>query len=158
MVPFLNAAEQSRKRVGHIIGIDLGTTHTCVSILDGKVPRVIADSSGYRTTPSIVAFTADGLRLVGYPAKSQALLNPENTITAAKRLIGRKFDDPKVQEERKTASFKIVPAVNGDAWVEVHGKQYSPSQISAFLLMKMKETAEAYLGKYGCASLLIDFR
>lgn len=146
----LSTASSAPKTVGHIVGIDLGTTHTCVSFMDSKKPRVIPDSDGYRTCPSIVAFTPDGNRLVGYPAKRQALLNPRNTITAAKRLIGRKFDDKEVQQERATASFAIVPARNGDAWVEVLGKQYSPSQISAYVLMKMKDTAEKFLGIHSC--------
>jgi hypothetical protein len=129
-----------------IVGIDLGTTQSCVSFMDGKKPRVIPDGEGNNTTPSIVAFTKAGERLVGHPAKRQALINPENTITAAKRLIGRKYDHPQVQQEKKMASFEIVPASNGDAWVNINGKQYSPSQISAFVLMSMKEAADKYLG------------
>ncbi len=113
--------------------------------MDGKQPRIIPDDEGLRTTPSVVAF-AGGERILGYAAKRQALINPKNTVTAAKRLIGRKFDDPNVQLERKTASFEIVPAANGDAWVQVDGKQYSPSQIGAYLLMKMKAISEAFLG------------
>ena len=132
---------------GHVLGIDLGTTHTCVSVMDGKQPRIIPDQDGLRTTPSVVAFSAHGERVIGYPAKRQALLNPKNTVTAAKRLIGRKFDDANVQLERKTASFEIIPAANGDAWIQVADKQYSPSQIGAYLLMKMKTIAGSFLGK-----------
>jgi molecular chaperone DnaK len=130
---------------GYVIGIDLGTTHTCVSVMDGKQPRVIPDADGHRTTPSIVAITG-GQRLIGYAAKRQALLSPRNTVAAAKRLIGRKYDDPEVQQERRTASFEIVPAKNGDAWIRLDGKDYSPSQIGAYILMKMKEAAQADLG------------
>ena len=130
-----------------VIGIDLGTTNSCVAIMDGATPRVIENAEGARTTPSIVAFTDDGERLVGQPAKRQAVTNPENTLFAIKRLIGRAFTDPMVQKDAKMVPYKIIKAGNGDAWVESHGKQYSPSQVSAIILQKMKETAEAYLGE-----------
>ena len=130
-----------------VIGIDLGTTNSCVAVMDGKTPKVIENSEGGRTTPSIVAFTADGERLVGQPAKRQAVTNPTRTIFAVKRLIGRRFDDPTVKQDQKLVPYKIVRADNGDAWVEADGQKYSPSQISAFILQKMKETAEAYLGE-----------
>src|SRR5437763_12826768 len=129
-----------------VIGIDLGTTNSCVAVMEGKTPKVIENAEGMRTTPSIVAFTDDGERLVGQPAKRQAVTNPERTIFAVKRLIGRRYDDPMVEKDKKLVPYKIVRASNGDAWVEVDGKTYSPSQISAFILQKMKETAEAYLG------------
>ncbi|GFQ68265.1 stress-70 protein, mitochondrial [Trichonephila clavata] len=132
---------------GHVIGIDLGTTNSCVAIMEGKAPKVIENAEGSRTTPSVVAFSADGERLVGMPAKRQAVTNAANTLSATKRLIGRKFEDPEVQKDMKTAPFKIVRASNGDAWLEAQGKMYSPSQIGAFVLMKMKETAESYLGQ-----------
>ena len=130
-----------------VIGIDLGTTNSCVAVMDGKTPKVIENSEGGRTTPSIVAFTSDGERLVGQPAKRQAVTNPQRTVFAVKRLIGRRFDDPTVKEDQKLVPYKIVRADNGDAWVEIDGQKYSPSQISAFILQKMKETAEAYLGE-----------
>src|SRR6478752_7524782 len=130
-----------------VIGIDLGTTNSCVAVMDGKNPRVIENSEGMRTTPSIVAFTDDGERLVGQPAKRQAVTNPEKTIFAVKRLIGRRYDDPMVEKDKGLVPYKISKAGNGDAWVEADGKPYSPSQISAFTLQKMKETAEAYLGQ-----------
>jgi molecular chaperone DnaK len=130
-----------------VIGIDLGTTNSCVAVMEGKAPRVIENSEGRNTTPSIVAFTEDGERLVGQPAKRQAVTNPERTIFAVKRLIGRRYDDPMVEKDKKLVPYKIVRAGNGDAWVEVDGKAYSPSQISAFILQKMKETAEANLGQ-----------
>jgi molecular chaperone DnaK len=130
-----------------VIGIDLGTTNSCVAIMDGKNPKVIENSEGARTTPSIVAFTADGERLVGQAAKRQAITNPTNTIYAVKRLIGRNFEDQIAQSEKGLVPYGIVKGENGDAWVEAHGKKYSPSQISAFILQKMKETAEAYLGE-----------
>ena len=133
--------------MGKVIGIDLGTTNSCVAIMDGATPRVIENAEGSRTTPSIVAFTDDGERLVGQPAKRQAVTNPENTLFAIKRLIGRSNDDPTVQKDAKMVPYKIVKAANGDAWVEAHGQKYSPSQISAFILQKMKETAEAFLGE-----------
>jgi molecular chaperone DnaK len=129
-----------------VIGIDLGTTNSCVAVMEGKTPRVIENAEGMRTTPSIVAFTDDGERLVGQPAKRQAVTNPEKTIFAVKRLIGRRYDDPTVEKDKKLVPYKITKASNGDAWVEVDGKTYSPSQISAFILQKMKETAEAHLG------------
>ncbi|OAQ31541.1 heat shock protein 70 precursor [Linnemannia elongata AG-77] len=132
---------------GPVIGIDLGTTNSCVSVMEGKVPRVIENAEGARTTPSVVAFTKEGEMVVGQAAKRQAVVNPENTIYATKRLIGRKFSDPAVQHDIKTVSYKIVKADNGDAWVEARGKKYSPSQISAFILGKMKDTADGYLGK-----------
>eukprot|EP00871_Galdieria_phlegrea_P001072 jgi/Galph1/1966/GphlegSOOS_G654.1 len=132
---------------GDVIGIDLGTTNSCVAIMEGKNPRVLENSEGARTTPSVVAFTADGERLVGTPAKRQAITNPENTFFATKRLIGRRFDDPEVQRDVKTMPYKIVRADNGDAWVEAQGKKYSSSQIGAFILQKMKETAESFLGR-----------
>src|SRR6478735_5983379 len=133
--------------MGKVIGIDLGTTNSCVAVMEGKSPRVIENAEGMRTTPSIVAFTDDGERLVGQPAKRQAVTNPEKTIFAVKRLIGRRYDDPMVEKDKKLVPYKISKASNGDAWVEEDGKQYSPSQISAFILQKMKETAEAYLGQ-----------
>ena len=129
-----------------VIGIDLGTTNSCVAVMEGSTPKVIENSEGARTTPSIVAFTDDGERLVGQPAKRQAVTNPERTIFAIKRLIGRPFDDPITKKDMALVPYKIVRGPNGDAWVNVDGKQYSPSQISAFILQKMKETAEAYLG------------
>src|SRR5512132_3004161 len=130
-----------------VIGIDLGTTNSCVAVMEGKTPKVIENAEGMRTTPSMVAFTDDGEILVGLPAKRQAVTNPENTFFAIKRLIGRRWDDPMVEKDKKLVPYKIVKAGNGDAWVESHGKQYSPSQISAFILQKMKETAEAHLGE-----------
>ena len=133
--------------MGKVIGIDLGTTNSCVAVMEGKTPKVIENAEGMRTTPSIVAFTDDGERLVGQPAKRQAVTNPEKTIFAVKRLIGRRYDDPMVEKDKKLVPYKIVRASNGDAWVEADGKTYSPSQISAFILQKMKETAEAYLGQ-----------
>src|SRR5438552_9886999 len=133
--------------MGKVIGIDLGTTNSCVAIMEGKTPRVIENAEGMRTTPSIVAFTDDGERLVGQPAKRQAVTNPEKTIFAVKRLIGRRYDDPMVEKDKKLVPYKIAKASNGDAWVEEAGKTYSPSQISAFILQKMKETAEANLGQ-----------
>src|ERR1700739_50200 len=132
--------------MGKVIGIDLGTTTSCVAVMEGKTPKVRENSEGMRTTPSIVAFTDDGERLVGQPAKRQAVTNPERTIFAVKRLIGRRYDDPMVEKDKKLVPYKIVRASNGDAWWEAEGKPYSPSQISAFVLQKMKETAEAYLG------------
>ncbi|MPZ58622.1 MAG: molecular chaperone DnaK [Rhizobiales bacterium] len=133
--------------MGKVIGIDLGTTNSCVAVMEGKSPKVIENAEGMRTTPSIVAFTDDGERLVGQPAKRQAVTNPEKTIFAVKRLIGRRYDDPMVEKDKKLVPYKITKASNGDAWVEADGKTYSPSQISAFTLQKMKETAEAHLGQ-----------
>jgi len=130
-----------------IIGIDLGTTNSCVSIMEGSQPKVLENAEGARTTPSVVAFTDDGEKLVGQPAKRQAVTNPENTIFAVKRLIGRNFDDPTVKKDIEAAPFKIVNSEKGDAWIEARGEKYSPSQISAFILIKMKETAEKYLGQ-----------
>ena len=130
-----------------VIGIDLGTTNSCVAVMDGKNAKVIENAEGARTTPSIVAFTDDGERLVGQPAKRQAVTNPEGTIFAVKRLIGRRYDDPTVAKDKKLVPYEIVKADNGDAWVEAKGEKYSPSQISAFTLQKMKETAEAFLGQ-----------
>jgi molecular chaperone DnaK len=128
------------------IGIDLGTTNSCVAVMEGNKPNVIENAEGTRTTPSYVAFADNGEVLVGQPAKRQSITNPENTIFAIKRLIGRRYDDPITQKDKAMVPYKIVPGPNGDAWVEVRGKKYSPSQISAFILTKMKETAEAYLG------------
>ncbi|WP_315740389.1 MULTISPECIES: molecular chaperone DnaK [unclassified Bradyrhizobium] len=133
--------------MGKVIGIDLGTTNSCVAVMDGKSSKVIENAEGMRTTPSIVAFSDDGERLVGQPAKRQAVTNPERTFFAVKRLIGRRYDDPMVEKDKKLVPYKIVKAGNGDAWVEADGKTYSPSQVSAFILQKMKETAEAHLGQ-----------
>jgi molecular chaperone DnaK len=134
------------KTMGKVIGIDLGTTNSCVAVMDGKTAKVIENAEGMRTTPSIVAFSDDGERLVGQPAKRQAVTNPERTFFAVKRLVGRRYDDPMVEKDKKLVPYKIVKASNGDAWVEADGKTYSPSQVSAFILQKMKETAEAHLG------------
>ncbi len=133
--------------MGKVIGIDLGTTNSCVAVMEGKNWKVIENAEGQRTTPSIIAFANDGEKLVGAPAKRQAVTNPENTLYAIKRLIGRRFDDKEVKKEMKQAPYKIVKAENGDAWVEASGEKYAPSQISAFVLQKMKETAESYLGE-----------
>jgi molecular chaperone DnaK len=133
--------------MGKVIGIDLGTTNSCVAVMEGKASKVIENAEGRNTTPSIVAFTDDGERLVGQPAKRQAVTNPERTFFAVKRLIGRRYDDPMVDKDKKLVPYKIVRASNGDAWVEADGRTYSPSQISAFVLQKMKETAEANLGQ-----------
>ncbi|WFU41152.1 molecular chaperone DnaK [Bradyrhizobium sp. CB82] len=133
--------------MGKVIGIDLGTTNSCVAVMDGKNAKVIENSEGMRTTPSIVAVTDDGERLVGQPAKRQAVTNPERTFFAVKRLIGRRYDDPMVEKDKKLVPYKIMKASNGDAWVEADGQTYSPSQVSAFILQKMKETAEAHLGQ-----------
>ena len=138
----------SALRAGNeVIGIDLGTTNSCVAVMEGKTAKVIENAEGQRTTPSVVAFTDKGERLVGLPAKRQAVTNPSNTVYATKRLIGRMFDDDEVQKEVKMVPYKITRADNGDAWVEAGGNKYSPSQIGAFTLMKMKETAERYLGR-----------
>lgn len=131
---------------GEVIGIDLGTTNSCVAVMEGKSARVIENAEGARTTPSIVAFTDKGEKLVGIPAKRQAVTNPVNTLYATKRLIGRKFDDPQTQKEMKTVPYKIVKSDSGDAWLEVAGEKYSPSQVGAFVLQKMKDTAESFLG------------
>jgi len=133
--------------MGKVIGIDLGTTNSCVAVMDGGKPKVIENSEGARTTPSIVAFTKDGERLIGQPAKRQAVTNPDNTIFAVKRLIGRRFDDPLTQKDMSLVPYSIAKGKNGDAWVTAGGTDYSPSQVSAFTLQKMKETAEAYLGE-----------
>lgn len=130
-----------------VIGIDLGTTNSCVAIMEGGAVKVIENSEGVRTTPSIIGFLASGERAVGAAAKRQAVTNPQNTIFGIKRLIGRRHDDPTTTKDKELVPFKIVPSANGDAWVEVKGEKYSPSQISAFVLMKMKETAESYLGE-----------
>ncbi len=133
--------------MGKVIGIDLGTTNSCVAVMEGSTPKVIINAEGANTTPSIVAFTDDGERLVGQPAKRQGVTNPERTFFAVKRLIGRRYEDPMVEKDKKLVPYKIAKAANGDAWVEADGKEYSPSQVSAFTLMKMKETAESYLGQ-----------
>ena len=130
-----------------VIGIDLGTTNSCVAVMEGGKPKVIENAEGARTTPSVVAFTKDGERLIGQPAKRQAVTNPDNTIFAVKRLIGRRFDDPITKKDTELVPYKIIKGPNGDAWVQAGGKDYSPSQVSAFILQKMKETAEAYLGE-----------
>jgi molecular chaperone DnaK len=130
-----------------VIGIDLGTTNSCVAIMEGKNVKVIENSEGVRTTPSIIGFLANGERTVGAPAKRQAVTNPQNTVFGIKRLIGRRFNDPLTEKDKGLVPYKIVPSANGDAWVEIKGEKYSPSQISAFTLIKMKETAESYLGE-----------
>ncbi|HJN23073.1 MAG TPA: molecular chaperone DnaK [Rhodospirillales bacterium] len=130
-----------------VIGIDLGTTNSCIALMEGKDAKVIENAEGSRTTPSMVAITDSGERLVGQPAKRQAVTNPENTLYAIKRLIGRRYDDPMAEKDKDLVSYKIIEGDNGDAWVEVGGKKHSPSQISAFILQKMKETAESYLGE-----------
>merc|ERR1719171_1796059 len=142
----MSASRMSAEK-GDIVGIDLGTTNSCVAIMDGGSAKVLENSEGMRTTPSMVGMTPDGERLVGVPAKRQAVTNPENTIFAAKRLIGRRFDDEATQKDMKSLPYKIVKASNGDAWVEAAGEKYSPSQIGALVLGKMKETAEGYLGR-----------
>jgi molecular chaperone DnaK len=133
--------------MGKVIGIDLGTTNSCVAVMEGGTPKVIENAEGARTTPSIVAFAKDGERLIGQPAKRQAVTNPENTIFAVKRLIGRRFDDAMTKKDMGLVPYTIAKGKNGDAWVSAGGSDYSPSQISAFTLQKMKETAEAYLGE-----------
>src|SRR6188472_1369940 len=140
-------ADEEGRFMAKVIGIDLGTTNSCVAVMEGGKPKVIENSEGARTTPSVVAFTKEGERLVGQPAKRQAVTNPDNTIFAVKRLIGRRFDDPITKKDTELVPYKIVKGANGDAWVQAGGKDYSPSQISAFTLQKMKETAEAYLGE-----------
>lgn len=137
----------SGKVGGPVIGIDLGTTNSCVAVMEGQQARVIENAEGGRTTPSVVAFSKDGERLVGLPAKRQAVVNPENTLFATKRLVGRKYTDKEVQKDLDAVPFKIVAHTNGDAWVEARGKSYSPSQVGAFVVGKLKETAAAYLGK-----------
>merc|ERR1712054_743271 len=141
-----NAGEVEKVQ-GSVIGIDLGTTNSAVAIMEGKVPKIIENAEGARTTPSVVAFAEDGERLVGVAAKRQAVVNPENTLFATKRLIGRKFQDPEVQRDINQVPYKIVQHTNGDAWLEAQGQRYSPSQIGGFVLGKMKETAESFLGK-----------
>ncbi|NDG05540.1 MAG: molecular chaperone DnaK, partial [Alphaproteobacteria bacterium] len=133
--------------MGKVIGIDLGTTNSCVAVMEGSSTKVIINSEGANTTPSVVGFTGSGERLVGAAAKRQAVTNPAGTIFAVKRLIGRNFNDPMVQKDLNLMPYKIVKGNNNDAYVEVAGKAYSPSEISAFTLMKMKETAESYLGE-----------
>jgi molecular chaperone DnaK len=130
-----------------VIGIDLGTTNSCVSVMEGSEARVIENAEGARTTPSMVAFTESGERLVGQSAKRQAVTNPESTLFAIKRLIGRSYEDPLSQKDKDLVSYTIAKGDNGDAWVEAGGKKYSPSQVSAFILQKMKETAESFLGE-----------
>merc|ERR1719171_1608559 len=145
---FLSASACRRdKTKGDVIGIDLGTTNSCVAIMDGGSAKVLENSEGMRTTPSMVGMTQDGQRLVGIPAKRQAVTNPENTVFAAKRLIGRRFDDPATQKDAKNLPYKIINGKGGDAWVEADGEKFSPSQIGAMVLGKMKETAEAHLGR-----------
>ncbi|MEM9749902.1 MAG: Hsp70 family protein, partial [Pseudomonadota bacterium] len=129
-----------------VIGIDLGTTNSCVAVMDGKEPKVIENAEGARTTPSIVAFSEDGERLIGQPAKRQGVTNPEHTFFAIKRLIGRSFDDPTVKKDVGMVPYDIVKSDSGDAWVKGRSEDFAPSQISAFILQKMKETAEGYLG------------
>ncbi|HKQ95320.1 MAG TPA: molecular chaperone DnaK [Aestuariivirgaceae bacterium] len=133
--------------MSRVIGIDLGTTNSCVAVMEGKTPKVIENAEGARTTPSIVAFNTDGEQLVGQPAKRQAVTNPENTFFAIKRLIGRRYDDPMVEKDKKLVPYQIIKADNGDAWVAARGQKYAPSQISAYVLTKMKETAERHLGE-----------
>ncbi|MGE4012911.1 MAG: Hsp70 family protein, partial [Alphaproteobacteria bacterium] len=130
-----------------VIGIDLGTTNSCVAVMEGSAAKVLENSEGGRTTPSQVAFSKDSERLVGTAAKRQAVTNPDGTFYAIKRLVGRRFDDPMVQKDIKLVPYKIIKGDNGDAWVEYGGSKYSPSQVSAFILQKMKETAESYLGE-----------
>ena len=143
----LGARLNSGKATGPVIGVDLGTTNSCVAIMEGQQARVIENSEGGRTTPSVVAFSKDGERLVGLPAKRQAVVNPEGTVFATKRLIGRRFQDKEVQKDLDNVPYKIVPHTNGDAWLEVRGQSYSPAQIGAFIVGKLKETAAGYLGK-----------
>merc|ERR1719382_773608 len=143
---FLSSSAVLHSKAGSIIGIDLGTTNSCVAVMDGSSPKVLENSEGMRTTPSIIAQTSDGQRLVGVPAKRQAVTNPENTVFATKRLIGRRFDEEATQKDMKNLPYKVVKGKNGDAWVEMSGEKYSPSQMGAYVLEKMKETAEAYTG------------
>src|ERR1700743_723998 len=137
-----------------VIGIDLGTTNSCVAVMEGSAPKVIENAEGARTTPPIVAFPPDGERLIGQPAKRQGVTNPEFTFFAIKRLIGRRYDDPMTQKDMGLVPYKIVSGDNGDAWVNSHGKNYSPSQVSAFILQKMKETAENYRGEKGAQAVI----
>jgi molecular chaperone DnaK len=139
--------DEEKKLMAKVIGIDLGTTNSCVAVMEGGKPKVLENSEGANTTPSIVAFTDDGERLVGQTAKNQAVTNPINTLFAIKRLIGRRFDDEMVKKDQHLVPYKIIKGANGDAWVEANGKQYSPQEVSAFILQKMKETAEAKLGE-----------
>ncbi|KAL1411438.1 Hsp70 ATPase ssc1 [Vanrija albida] len=145
--PFVGSKRYNSKISGPVIGIDLGTTNSCVSIFEAGQAKVLENSEGARTTPSVVAFTKDGERLVGQPARRQAVVNAENTIFASKRLIGRKFSDPEVQKDIKQVPYKIVAHSNGDAWVEARGEKYSPAQIGAFVVGKMRDTAASYLNK-----------
>merc|ERR1719232_1815842 len=138
---FLTASAAMRSKTGSIIGIDLGTTNSCVATMEGSSPKVLENSEGMRTTPSIVAMTADGQRLVGVPAKRQAVTNPENTVFATKRLIGRRFDEEATKKDMKNLPYKVIKGTNGDAWVSMDNEKYSPSQIGAMVLGKMKETA-----------------
>jgi molecular chaperone DnaK len=133
--------------MGRVIGIDLGTTNSCLAVMEGSEPKVIENSEGARTTPSMVAFTNDGEMLVGQPAKRQAVTNPENTLYAIKRLIGRRFDSEQVKRDINQVPYKIIEGDNGDAWVKINDKKYAPSQISAFVLQKIKEYAESYFGE-----------
>src|SRR5688572_1957551 len=133
--------------MGKVIGIDLGTTNSCVAVMEGGEPVVIPNSEGSRTTPSMVAFTDSGERLVGQIAKRQAITNPEATVFAVKRLMGRRFDSPEAKKAIAISSFKVMASLNGDAWVEIRGKGYSPPEISSIILTKMKQTAEDYLGE-----------
>ena len=141
-----------------VIGIDLGTTNSCVSVMEGTQPKVIENAEGIRTTPSMVAFTESGERLVGHPAKRQGVTNPEGTLYAIKRLVGRRFKDDEVKKDRKIVAFKIVSGENGDAWVEASGEKFAPSQISAFILQKMKETAENYLGEEDAQAVITNLK
>merc|ERR1719333_2089196 len=143
---FLSATSARLDKKGSVIGIDLGTTNSCVAIMDGGTAKVLENSEGMRTTPSMVGLTPDGQRLVGIPAKRQAVTNPENTVFATKRLIGRRFDEDATQKDMKNLPYKVIKGKNGDAWVEMGGEKYSPSQMGAFVLEKMKETAESYAG------------
>ena len=132
--------------MGKVIGIDLGTTNSCLAVMEGSNPKVVENAEGNRTTPSIVAYTQDDELLIGQPAKRQAITNPENTFYAVKRLIGRRFQDAEVKKDMSLVSYQIVEADNGDAWIESRGKKMAPAQISAEVLRKLKETAEAHLG------------
>ena len=137
-----------------VIGIDLGTTNSCVAVMEGKNPKVIENAEGMRTTPSMVAFTDDGEIIVGLPAKRQAVTNPENAFFAIKRLIGRRWDDPMTEKDKKLVPYKIIRGDNGDAWVDVRGKNLAPPQVSAEVLRKMKKTAEDYLGETVCEAVI----